>query len=224
MKRTAINASLLGACAAMSFATSALAVPQFVQSTETPSCDPLMNLTLVDELGLPNVFPFGERIDATASPTQLSACPTMDDPALPNALVRITNLNPFTFFNVHYVADPAAAGAAGTSISNEDGLVNAGQAFRIDQVGINRPLVSESMAPAGLFQPGETWTFIIQDYQNGLNLNPAAYTSIGVGAASAGPPSSGSIIALVVPEPGTLSLLGLAGVGLLARRRTAAAR
>ena len=47
-------------------------VPQFVQSTETPHCDPLMNLTLVDELGLPNVFPF--RIEAVATIALIRPC------------------------------------------------------------------------------------------------------------------------------------------------------
>ena len=157
------------------------AVPQTVQSLETPDCDPLMNLTLVDELGLPAVFPAGRRIDAFATQTTISACPPMDSPNLPNALIRMTNLNPFSFTDVHYVADPAALGAAGTTISNFDGLVNAGQAFRIDTIGVNRPLVNESMISNGVFQPGETWTFVIQDYQNGLGIGPAQFVSIGVG-------------------------------------------
>src|SRR5688572_5303768 len=168
-------------CAALlAWAGVAQAVPQTVQSLETPDCDPLMNLTLVDELGLPAVFPAGERIDAFATQTTISACPPMDSPNLPNALIRMTNLNPFSFTDVHYVADPAALGAAGTTISNFDGLVNAGQAFRIDTIGVNRPLVNESMISNGVFQPGETWTFVVQDYQNGLNINPAAFFSIGV--------------------------------------------
>jgi hypothetical protein len=119
---------------------------------------------------------------------------------------------------VHYVADPDTTGVGGTTISNEDGLVNLGQAFRIDTVGINTPLVNESMLANGVFQPGEFWTFIIQDYQNAAGLGPANFNSIGVGAASPGGPSSGSIIAHIIPEPGALGLVTPA-VLVAARRR-----
>ena len=217
------NQSLTLSCAALlAFAGVAHAVPQTVQSLETPDCDPLMNLTLVDELGLPAVFPAGERIDAFATQTTISACPPMDSPNLPNALIRMTNLNPFSFTDVHYVADPAALGAAGTTISNFDGLVNAGQAFRIDNVGVNKPLLSESINPNLLFEPGEVWRFIIDDYVNTAGFGPDAFFSIGVGAASPGGPSSGSIIALI-PEPASLGLAALVVPALLRRRARGAA-
>ncbi len=210
-----------GAVALLSMTASALAVPTFVQSQDTPHCDVLMPLTLVDELGRPNVFPFGERIDSIFGQTTLSACPSHDNPNIPNVSVAITNLNPFTFFDLHYVADPAnAAGLPGTSIGNEDGLVNAGQAFRIDNVGINKPLLSESINPNLLFEPGEVWRFIIDDYVNTAGLGADAFFSIGVGAASPGGPSSGSIIALI-PEPASLGLAALALPALLRRRRGA---
>jgi hypothetical protein len=130
--------------------------------------------------------------------------------------VQIINLNPFTFFDVHYVADPGNAVVPGTTIGNEDGLVNAGQAFRIDKVGVNTPLLSESINNNGLFEPGESWRFIIDDYQNALGLPPDAFLSIGVGASSPGGPSTGSIIALI-PEPASLGLAALA-IPALARR------
>ena len=56
-----------------------------------------------------------------------------------------------------YVADPE------TTITNFDGLIgnvglfDAEEAFRIDSVGINRPLVFESLVYNDLFEPGETW-------------------------------------------------------------------
>ena len=217
MTTTLRNLIVASACTAVTTCSTALAVFQVVQSTDTPHCDVLMPLTLVDELGLPAVFPFGERIDAVFFPTQQAACPSHDNPTVPNVIVQITNLNPFTFFDLHYVADPFTPGTIGTSISNEDGLVNAGQAFRIDTVGLNRPLLGESMVNDGLFAPGETWRFIIDDYQNTAGLPASAFLSIGVGAASLGPPSTGSIIALV-PEPASLGLLGLAGALVLRRR------
>ena len=227
---TRTNRKIVRSCATAAAASAALlicgssaqAVPQFVQSQETPSCDVLMPLLLVDELGHPSVFPAGERIDANSTFTNSSACPPMDNPNIPNVIVQMTNLNPFTFFDLHYVADPNTPGAIGTSISNEDGLVNAGQAFRIDQVGINRPLISESILADGLFQPGETWRFIVQDYINTGGIPAHAFLSIGVGSASPGGPSSGSIIALI-PEPASLGLGALALPALIRRRRRAAA-
>ena len=221
MQRDSVNKSAVAAVAAaavLSLSSPSLAVFQFVQSQETPHCDVLMPLTLVDELGRPNVFPFGEQIDSIFGQTTLSACPSHDNPNIPNVTVAITNLNPFTFFDLHYVADPTnAAGLPGTSIGNEDGLVNAGQAFRIDNVGVNKPLLSESMIPDLLFQPGEVWRFIIDDYVNTAGITPDAFFSIGVGAASPGGPSSGSIIALI-PEPASLGLAALAVPALLRRR------
>ncbi len=210
-----------GAVALLSLTATAAAVPTFVQSQETPHCDVLMPLSFVDELGRPNVFPAGERIDSVFGQTTLSACPSHDDPTIPNVTVAITNLNTFTFFDLHYVADPMnAAGLPGTSIGNEDGLVNAGQAFRIDNVGVNKPLLSESINPNLLFEPGEVWRFIIDDYVNTAGLGADAFFSIGVGAASPGGPSSGSIIALI-PEPASLGLAALALPALLRRRRGA---
>jgi MYXO-CTERM domain-containing protein len=211
---------MFSSAALLAIAGTARAVPQFVQSVDTPHCDVQMPLSFVDELGLQAVFPAGERIQAFASPTTLSACPSHDSPNIPNVVVTMINLNPFTFTDVHYVADPAAAGAAGTTIGNEDGLVNAGQSFRIDNLGVNKPLVGESMGLNNNFEPGEVWRFVIDDYQNGLGLPASAFASIGVGAASPGGPSSGSIIA-IVPEPASLGLAALAAPALLRRRRRA---
>jgi hypothetical protein len=142
------------------------------------------------------------------------ACPSQDTPGS-NILVSITNLTSRDFSDVWYVADPE------TSLSNFDQyLVNGEEAFKIDYAGSNVPLVFESMAVDGIFQAGETWEFIIDDYFNTLGLPASAFASAGlVGSLSGGDTiSSGSIL---VPEPGTILLagLGLAGLALLARRR-----
>ena len=76
--------------------------------------------------------------------------------------------------------------------------------------------------PDGIFEAGETWDFIIDDYFNALGIGADAFFSPGaVGGASPSGPSSGSIIA-VIPEPSTGLLLALGLLGVAARRRTAA--
>ncbi len=68
-----------------------------------------------------------------------------------------------------------------------------------------------------IFEPGETWEFIIQDFANPL-APPAPFGSLGIASVSfLTTNSSGSIIA--VPEPVTLSLLALSGLAVLIRRR-----
>lgn len=214
------GSALLFAAASAVNTTSVHAVPTVVSSTETPSCDVLPSLVFVDELGNAPVFPQNELISSTSGNTSLSACPTSDNPTIPNRLVRIQNLSGIAWQELYYVADPAAGGVPGTTISNEDGIVNAGQAFRIDRLGMNMPLVAENMIPDGIFQPGEVWRFIIDDYVSGVGLPPSAFNSIGVGNLSPGGPSSGSIIA-VIPEPASIALLA-PGLFLLTRRRAPA--
>ena len=91
----------------------------------------------------------------------------------------------------------------------------AGKAFRIDKEGVNRPLISESDPSDTYFQPGETWTFVIQDFVSGGPGGGAAnLTSIGVaGGSLLGGDSSGSIIGVPVPEPTGLGLLVMGMVG-----------
>jgi hypothetical protein len=190
----------------------ATAVPTPTVFVDTPDCDPLFGPPISDELGFSPPFPLDERIEATATFTNQPAC-LPDNPEIPNALVVMTNLTtpPRAFPDVWYVRDRE------TSLTNVDGLVNGELAFKIDAVGLNRPLVFESIAPDGIFAPGETWHFIIQDYTNSLGLPPFLFDSIGV-PSTVSPPSSGSIIA-IVPEPtGALALVLGAAAGLVRRR------
>lgn len=201
-------------------ASVASAVPTTVVAQDTPHCDPLMNMSFVHELGDAPVFPLNELIFSSSIMTPQVACPSHDNPNFPNTEVRIVNLSGLFWTDLHYVADPATAAAPGTTISNEDGLVNGGQAFRIDTVGVNTPLILESMTPNGIFEPLETWVFIIDDYSHGTGAAATPFDSIGVGFGSISfPPSTGSIIASEVPEPGAISLAGLVAAGALYRRR-----
>ena len=204
-------------------------------------CDNLLVPKVVDELGRGVVngppqagypFPADETIRVASTFTDEIACEEKDNPDMINALVSITNITfpQQTFDQVWYVGNP------NTYLSNVDGYVNqlgyedlgAGLAFRIDTEGKNRPLVSESMNDDGIFEPGETWTFIIQDFSTGLG-GPTAdkIDSIGVAGGSLLSPggvasdymSSGSIIAFPIPEPGVAMLFGSALVAFAAKGR-----
>ncbi len=83
-------------------------------------------------------------------------------------------------------------------------------------------MVSESGGVNDIFESGETWQFIIQDYSNLNDTSAAIFVSPGVGSPSSlgleGGHSSGSIIAFI-PEPSTALLLALGLVALAMRRR-----
>lgn len=205
----------------------ALAVPG-VYAFIPQGCDSLPLAVLSHELGTQPAFPVDELIDAVAGLTDLMSCPPTLQPQWPNVMVQMTNLTPTTWTDVYFVADPHF------TITNFDGMVNGGQAFRIDNVGVNRPLVFESMAPDGVFQSGETWNFIVQNWQPlvGAPALPPLFGSIGVGGASLpglpgdpnGMQSTASIVA--VPESGSWAMLaaGLAVLGAAAHRRRGARR
>ena len=190
----------------------ASAIPVSVTHINLPSCDFLAVPPGVDELGDTPAFPPDERITAVDFFTGAVACTSTDTGSI-NSLIVMTNITSLDFAEVWYVSDPE------TSLSNVDGLVNGEEAFRIDFFGVNTPLTFESMTPDGIFESGETWEFIIDDYSNFLGLAADDFFSIGVGGFSPGGPSSGSIIAVVVPEPSTALLLGGGLIGLAWRRR-----
>ncbi len=192
---------------------------------DLPGCDNHGTRQVVEEFGDASVFAPDETFDHVSTlGINFSACPPMDDPSIPNALVVVTNLTGRFLSDLYYVADE------GTTFSNIDGAgFGAGSptirtpAFRIDSFGLNRPLLAESMTPDGIFEPGETWEFIVQDYGNALGLPADAFFSIGMSGDSpftgAGVvESSASIVRTVIPAPAS-SLLGLTGLALMRRRR-----
>jgi len=203
---------LTGMAGAILPAAWAGAIPLTVTAVDTPGCDVLSVPANVEELGIS--FPLGERIDAATIGFSPPACPS-SALAGPHYRIRITNFNSVTFNNVWYVADSPI-----TRITNEDGLVNGCQAFRIDNNAgdLNKPLVLESINPNGLFEPGEQWEFIIDDFTNAFGLPPHLINQVGVPSPGANG-STGNIIATPVPEPSTIGVLVLAGCALVARRR-----
>lgn len=212
--------------AVLAMAAPAMANPVNGLYADTPPCDTHGPRFAIEELGNAPLFPANELIDSASTFTQQVACPATDNPTIPNALVVITNLTGTSWTDLFYVADPE------TFFSNEDGLAESAaapglrtQAMRIDALGSNRNLVFESIAVDGIFDPGETWHFIVQDYSNALGAAPSSFTSLDFAGASAGPgvpglaPSSASIVQMVVPSPSTASLLGLGALVGFRRRR-----
>jgi hypothetical protein len=185
------------------------AIPTTVDYFDGPQ-DPLYVPMNVHELGNRPLFPDEELILSNFEEhTDHIPCPELDDPQMPNAVVSITNLTSESWAEVWYVADPE------TYLTNHDGWINGELAFKIDNVGLNTPLLFESMNSNLVFEPGETWTFAIQDYLNMFRLSPALFGSTGVGFPSRGDQlSTGSIIAIPVPAPGAILLVGI-GTGIV---------
>lgn len=191
-----------------------MAMPLLVDSVETEAQDELIEHDRVHELGAAN-FPPEELIAVVERETDFRPCQeNPDDPDIPNIELSILNLTMQSWVELVYVADPE------TTLANDDGLVNGQLAFNIDNVGVNKPLVAEFGGVQPLvFEPFETWLFVIQDYGNTWAVAASAMGSRGlVGSFSVGDEmSSGSIIA--VPEPATMGLIALGGAALLKRRR-----
>jgi hypothetical protein len=214
MKRTTAN--LLAAAAIAGLSTAAWAVPTQVVGADTPGCD-VLNIPLnVDELGT-NVFPTNELISSKwLGPTTILACPTSAG-AITSQLIEITNLTTTTWNQVWYVGDP------GTTITNEDGIVAGQHALLINKLAtdLNSPLVFESGPVDNMFQPGETWDFVLDGYFNQFGLTPELFGQVGVPDTFPIPPiASGNIIATpLIPEPSAVSMVMLGACALLARRR-----
>jgi len=211
-----VAALALVASAAVAEEVSVYTVPDDVQD------DWVLDGT-VEELGNQPNFPTEEWIGSDeVSWGDHIPCPSEYQAQLPNRQVLITNRTGRDFPHVYYVADPQ------TGLTNWDEMVGqrpyliTGKAFKIDNLGENTPLVYESIAYDNVFQAGETWEFVIQEYSNATvpPVGPAAFGSVGIANGSGiGPAvtlSSGSII---TPEPTTMSLLLVAGLLAVRRRR-----
>ena len=149
---------------------------------DLPSQDTLEVPLEVHELGVG--FPADELIitDVLLDYQGPPPCPDLDDPAIPNVLVYMVNATQKVWTDVWYVGDGDIDPGAPleTYLSNYDGIVNGGLAFKIDSIGLNTPLVYESITADDLFEPGEVWAFVIQDYVNAFGLSAgmnAQYTA-----------------------------------------------
>jgi len=170
----------------------AMAVPTPIIFSDLQSCDPLVVPPLVDELGIAPAFtPFpDELITSSDTVTDLFAC--FGDLSVLNTIVTITNTvsPPRSFSGLWYVQN------SDILHSNNDGIINGQPGFKIDAVGVNTPLISESIATDGIFEPGETWEFIIDDY---IGPGPAsAFLSIGAPSPPFGVGSTGSMTSLEI--------------------------
>ena len=221
------------------FPGQASAVPTSVVASNSATCDPLGlgggggGPILVEELGTEDnyhgmspAFPLSDSaISATVSPSVGIACASTFTGAPGGQWeLSITNETSRSFSDLWYVSDGA------TSITNVDGVINGFSAFKIDGTltsNANNPLVSESLVMNEVFEPGETWTLILDGFDDFTNSAAIAIPwlgSVGVGTDSDQTTtialSSGSIVA-IVPEPGTALLigLGLAGLAMPRHRR-----
>jgi hypothetical protein len=212
----------LAAASAAVWAAPALGEPVEGVYSDLPQCDNHGNLIATEEFGDASVFAPDETIIHGATTTEMTACPVTDDLSTPNFLVEIINQTGRTLTDLFYVGDTT------TTFSNVDGQANAGvfdqltaPAFKIDSIGANQPLFFESLTPDNIFQPGESWMFIVQDYSNSNGLAPDSFFSIGFADASLAvvETSAASIVHFQIPSPAALAPLGLGGILSLRRRR-----
>ena len=194
----------------------AYAVPISVTSLPASSnvCEstPLFPPASVDELGVVP-FPANERILAV---DQQGAAKCLPGVVAVQLIITNTVNPPRSFSDVWYVASP------GTTFLNHDMLINGTQSVKVDSLGTNQPLVFESINANNIFEPGERWVFILDNWMNSAGLPALLINTPGI-AGIADFNSTGSIIAVPVPEPTAIGalVLGLASFVMMARSRQA---
>lgn len=192
-----------------------------ITAVDLPGCDVLYvpSVPLAEEFGNPDTFPEGEWINHMSSPSSQTVCDTplidpvngvIDNPLISNRRITIENLQTFDIPDLFYVVGGASNQIPAGTFSNYDGMVNGAFAMQIDRIGVNRPLVFESLDQDQIFQAGEIWQFVVQDY-----------VGQGTGGAffSPGIVGNDTLPSIIVPEPAGIALSVLGGLLVLRRRR-----
>jgi hypothetical protein len=200
--------------------------------TEDPlRCDTHVNQNLGHEIGETAAFPIDERISVFVSPATSYVC-LVDDTFPNDFVVQMTNLSPYSYVDLFFVADN------GIIIGNADGMAEdltgapgiLADAFRIDGTvtitGVNDSLFNESGIVNEIFEPGETWRFLVTNVSFPANIPPLlVFDSAGgfAGSSTGYPPSTASILGTqVVPEPYTALLFGFGLAALVLGERRGA--
>ena len=195
--------------AAMGLAVNtARAFPLIVNQVQLATQDEWVIPENVHEVGvIPAFQPYPDELitSLTIGETSFVPCRANYFPGLPNMEVQMVNLTGRDWTQVYYVADFGFPDL--TFVSNFDELVGEGPfgfpwlAFKIDNYGENRPLTYESMTQDNVWEAGEEWRFVLQNYFNGWSGQPHQFGSLHIASGSVGDrDSTGSI--LVIPEPG----------------------
>jgi hypothetical protein len=207
----------------------ARAVPVNGAYFEDPRCDVIPNQNIGHEIGDNSVFPTDEGILVFSGPVSSYVC-VGDDGAPNDFVVQMTNTSPYSYVDLFFVADQ------GINIGNADGniadLIGApgviADAFKIDGTvtvtGINDALQQESGTVNEIFEPGETWRFLVTNVVFPANIPPIlTFDSVGgfAGSSAGTPPSTASILGtqLPIPEPSSALLIGFGLVGLALQQR-----
>ena len=212
ISRSVALAALLAA--STFFENAVQAVPVVATYVDTSDCDFHGSLTLGHELGdVLEGFPLDEALTVSIQPTSQVVC--VGDDGLPNDWeVDITNLSSYSYQDLFAVADD------GIAIGNFDGMITdsinspavSTTAFRIDDVGSNNSLSGDNGNL--IFEPGETWTFLISNFTDVNNTSltpPPFFGSIGRFSGSSAVLNDRSTLSIVanrvpIPEPTGLSL------------------
>ncbi len=198
---------------ALGIAGPAGAFPVSAPYSDGATCDSIHpEPTLTHELGTGAAFPMDESIvvSSIVPISGIFGCVIAD--LVNDHLITILNTSGRPWQDLYFVADP------GFGFFNRDGIIASGGlqgllAFKIDSVGGNTSLV-ESIAADGIFEPGESWTFAVINFGDGVT--PGLVPSFGsLGLDAAGTDSNASIVANPAPTPMPLVGMGLVGIAIV---------
>jgi hypothetical protein len=225
--RKVLSTSTIVAAGIALGASAAQAFPVTAVYTEDPRCDAIPQQTLSHELGEAGFFPINESLQISVSPATFTVC-VPNDNVQNDWIVQIINVSGQAWTNLFF------NGNLGTTVGNADGVIldviNAPgvitDAFRIDGTvtpGVNNNLLNESGAVDEILSPGESWRFNVSNFVGpGAGSPPPFFRTPGLFAGSAplnaALPDSASILAIPVPEPSVITVIGAIGGALLLRR------